>query len=114
MKHDLVAWEKCAPNDAQFVRAPNSARIVPYLGMFQRVCLDKLIADVQHHVKEEETDLFPKIKQNTTAEQRAKMGPIISALKKEAPSQPNPNQPPPAPSAAATGQMNSFWETLSK
>lgn len=78
----------------------------------QRPQLDKIMKEVRHHVAEEESKVLSYMRQNTTAEQRARMGTIMSGLKKVAPSRPHPEQPQTMPGAALAGMINSFWDSL--
>lgn len=63
-----------------------------------REVVNKLIADVRHHVEEEEGDLFPRLREATTEAERAELGEKIQAAKRSAPTRPHPSSPstPPA------------------
>ncbi|MDQ6836928.1 MAG: hemerythrin domain-containing protein [Actinomycetota bacterium] len=52
-----------------------------------------LIENVRHHVKEEEEDLFPKIRDALSADHLAELGEQLEAAKKVAPTRPHPRSP---------------------
>ncbi|MDQ2727808.1 MAG: hemerythrin domain-containing protein [Actinomycetota bacterium] len=52
-----------------------------------------LIENVRHHVKEEEQDLFPKIRDALSEEHLAELGEQLEAAKKIAPTRPHPRSP---------------------
>ncbi|MGI8751416.1 MAG: hemerythrin domain-containing protein [Acidimicrobiales bacterium] len=52
-----------------------------------------LIENVRHHVKEEEQDLFPKIRAALSEEHLADLGEQLGAAKKIAPTRPHPRSP---------------------
>ena len=52
-----------------------------------------LIADVRHHVEEEETELFPKLRASVGTQELQDMGGKLAAAKKLAPTHPHPNAP---------------------
>ena len=52
-----------------------------------------LIENVRHHVKEEEQELFPKIKDAMSDEHLAELGEQLEAAKKIAPTRPHPRSP---------------------
>ena len=57
----------------------------------------RLIEDFQHHVGDEEGEMFPKLQQALDAESLADMGQELEEAKKRAPTRPHPaapNQPP--------------------
>jgi hemerythrin superfamily protein len=57
-----------------------------------------LIENVRHHVKEEETELFPKVREALTVQQLEQLGEAMEKAKETAPTRPHPFQPdtPPA------------------
>ena len=55
--------------------------------------LVSLIGNVRHHVEEEETELFPKLRASITTGELQEMGGRLAAAKKLAPSHPHPNAP---------------------
>ncbi|WP_370937990.1 hemerythrin domain-containing protein [Amycolatopsis sp. cg13] len=67
--------------------------------------LGKLIADVRHHIKEEETDLLPRLREACSAEELDRLGERVLAAKKIAPTRPHPHAPskPPANLVLAPG-----------
>jgi hemerythrin superfamily protein len=65
----------------------------------------KLIADVRHHIEEEEGDLLPRLKQSCSAEELRELGGKVLRAKKIAPTRPHPSAPskPPANLILAPG-----------
>ena len=55
--------------------------------------LQKLMADVRHHVQEEENELFPEMRSAVGEDELQKMGAAMAAAKKMAPTHPHPNAP---------------------
>jgi hemerythrin-like domain-containing protein len=55
--------------------------------------LVQLIADVRHHVDEEETELFPKLAASIKRSELQEMGAKLTAAKKLAPTHPHPHAP---------------------
>lgn len=60
--------------------------------------LGKLIADVRHHIEEEERDLLPKLESSCSPEQLRDLGKRVARAKQAAPTRPHPSAPdtPPA------------------
>jgi hemerythrin superfamily protein len=58
-----------------------------------RPLLEQLIADVRHHVDEEETELFPKLRASIGKVELQEMGGKLAAAKKTAPTHPHPHAP---------------------
>lgn len=52
-----------------------------------------LIENVRHHVKEEEQELFPKIRGSLSEEHLARVGEQLEAAKNIAPTRPHPRSP---------------------
>jgi len=55
--------------------------------------LVRLMGDVRHHVEEEETELFPKLRAAFGSEEIREMGSKLASAKKMAPTHPHPNAP---------------------
>ena len=55
--------------------------------------LISLMGNVRHHVDEEETELFPKLRASITTTELQEMGSKLAAAKKLAPTHPHPNAP---------------------
>lgn len=55
--------------------------------------LQQLIADVRHHVDEEESELFPKLRASIGTAELREMGGKLAAAKKTAPTHPHPHAP---------------------
>ena len=64
-----------------------------------------LIESVRHHVKEEEGELFPKMRKALSKKQLADMGEAVATAKKVAPTRPHPSAPdePPGTVVASAG-----------
>ena len=63
----------------------------------------KLMADVRHHVQEEENELFPEMRAAVSEDQLRAMGAEIAAAKKMAPTHPHPNAPSTPPGNIVAG-----------
>jgi hemerythrin-like domain-containing protein len=55
--------------------------------------LVSLIGNVRHHVDEEETELFPKLRASITTSELQELGSKLASAKKLAPTHPHPNAP---------------------
>jgi hemerythrin superfamily protein len=53
----------------------------------------ELMAEVRHHVEEEENDLFPKIREAMSADDLASLGHSLDAVRKVVPTRPHPHAP---------------------
>jgi hypothetical protein len=68
-----------------------------------------LIENVRHHVKEEESELFPQVRQAFTRAELADLGDALMEAKETAPTKPHPLSPDePAMIKAATAPNNPF------
>ncbi|MDA8372423.1 MAG: hemerythrin domain-containing protein [Nocardiopsaceae bacterium] len=63
--------------------------------------LARLIADVRAHVEDEETRLFPSLREHTTRTDRTMLGGKVQAAKASAPTRPHPKAPSTAPAITA-------------
>jgi hemerythrin superfamily protein len=52
-----------------------------------------LMAEVRHHVEEEERDIFPKIREALPADELATLGHSLDAVRKVVPTRPHPHAP---------------------
>ena len=80
-EHHVAKWtlselEKMAPSDERF-----DAKV------------KVLIESIRHHVEEEDTELFPKVREAMSNEQLEKLGDAMEAAKETAPRRPHPRQP---------------------
>jgi hemerythrin superfamily protein len=62
-----------------------------------------LIANVRHHVEEEERDLFPALERAYTAEELHELGAVLERAKRIAPTRPHPSAPDEPPGAMFAG-----------
>lgn len=65
----------------------------------------KLIADVRHHVEEEEGEFFPALQQAAGPERLADLGKKLEAAKSLAPTRPHPEAPSTPPGNLAAGPV---------
>jgi hemerythrin superfamily protein len=76
-----------------------------------------LIENVRHHVKEEENDFFPKVRQHLGRNELAELGETLAAAKKSAPTRPHPRMPDAGPTnmvaGAITGVVDRVGNNLS-
>lgn len=80
-EHHVVKWtlseiEKLTPASERF-----------------RAKVTVLIESVRHHVEEEESELFPKVREAMTNEQLMELGEQLEVAKQTAPTRPHPRQP---------------------
>ncbi|WP_371582033.1 hemerythrin domain-containing protein [Streptomyces sp. NBC_01314] len=80
--------ERCGADDPEFDRL-----------------IDRLMAEVRHHVRDEESDLFPQMAKSCSAEMLNGLGDKVRRAKKLAPTRPHPAAPtkPPANRILAPG-----------
>jgi hemerythrin superfamily protein len=69
----------------------------------QRV--QELIAEVRHHVEEEEGELFPKLRQAVGEDRIMELGQQLATAKKMAPTQPHPKAPNTPPANKVAGPI---------
>jgi hemerythrin superfamily protein len=55
--------------------------------------LDKLMTEIRHHVEDEETDLFPRLRQTCSETELVDLGEKIVRAKRAAPTRPHPSAP---------------------
>ena len=65
-----------------------------------------LIENVRHHVEEEETEFFPKVRKQLGRNELAELGEALADAKKSAPTKPHPRMPDSGPANAVTGAIN--------
>jgi hemerythrin superfamily protein len=65
--------------------------------------LQKLMADVRHHVQEEEGELFPEMRSKVSEDELRSMGAAMASAKKMAPTHPHPNAPSTPPGNVVAG-----------
>ena len=86
VKETLAALEDMDPADAAYDQTVAS-----------------LIADVRHHVEEEEGEMFPKLRSALSAEQLGDIGQKLADGKAKAPTHPHPAAPSSGPGAKVAG-----------
>ncbi|HUS62270.1 MAG TPA: hemerythrin domain-containing protein [Acidimicrobiales bacterium] len=109
-EHHVVKWvlaelEKMAPTDERY-----------------EAKFTVLMENVRHHVEEEETDIFPKLREAMTVEQLNTLGESMEKAKETAPTRPHPRTPdtPPlniilgAPMAVLDRAIKTGRETVEK
>jgi hemerythrin superfamily protein len=64
-----------------------------------------LMENVRHHVKEEESDFFPKVRKSLTRSQLADVGAALADAKQAAPTHPHPRLPDEGPAVAVAGAI---------
>ena len=62
-----------------------------------------LIESVRHHVEEEETELFPMVREKVGRKELAELGDAMEKAKKTAPTRPHPRQPDEPPGNVVVG-----------
>lgn len=79
--------------------------------------LGELMATIRHHVQDEETDLFPRLRQACSTEDLQELGRKVEAAKKIAPTRPHPAAPDRPPFnkllAPGTGLVDRIRDALS-
>jgi hemerythrin superfamily protein len=99
-EHHIVKWvlselEKMAPTDERF-----EAKVTV------------LIENVRHHVKEEEDEMFPRVREAMTVEQLNELGDALETAKKTAPTRPHPRTPDTPPLNVIVGQAAAAMDRL--
>jgi hypothetical protein len=64
-----------------------------------------LIENVRHHVEEEESDFFPKVREQLGRNELADLGKTLADAKKSAPTRPHPRMPDAGPANAVAGAI---------
>ena len=64
-----------------------------------------LIENVRHHVEEEETEFFPKVRKQLGRNELAELGEALADAKKSAPTKPHPRMPDAGPTNAVAGAI---------
>ena len=64
-----------------------------------------LIENVRHHVEEEESDFFPKVREHIGRNELADLGEALAKAKTSAPTRPHPRMPDAGPANAVTGAI---------
>jgi hemerythrin-like domain-containing protein len=85
-KELLADLERLDPQDAAFDQKVN-----------------QLIADVRHHVEEEETQFFPRLREVASKDELIKLGSRLETAKKLAPTHPHPKAPDTPPGNVIAG-----------
>jgi hemerythrin superfamily protein len=93
-EHHVVKWvlselEKMTPEDERF-----------------EAKMSVLMENVRHHVKEEEKDMFPKVRRTLSREQLQALGEALVGAKASAPRRPHPRQPDTPPGNMIAGALS--------
>lgn len=64
-----------------------------------------LMENVRHHVKEEETEFFPRVRDRMSRKELSELGDALETAKKSAPTSPHPRSPDSGPAAAVVGTI---------
>ena len=64
-----------------------------------------LIENVRHHVEEEESDFFPKVREHLGRNELGELGDTLAEAKKSAPTRPHPRMPDSGPGNAVAGTI---------
>jgi hemerythrin superfamily protein len=65
----------------------------------------KLAGEIRHHLEEEETDLFPRLRSVCTADELAELGRKVALVKKISPTRPHPSAPDRPPANKVLGPL---------
>lgn len=65
----------------------------------------RLISDIRHHVEEEESDLFPKVRDALTEQELRDLGEAMMELQSKVPTRPHPRAPQEPPANTALGPI---------
>jgi hemerythrin superfamily protein len=71
-----------------------------------------LIESIRHHVEEEETDLFPKVRKQFSRSELAELGEVMENVKKLAPTRPHPKAPDEPPGNLGAGLVSGFVDRV--
>ena len=74
--------------------------------------LDTLMAEIRHHIEDEEGDIFAHMRQVIDADELRKLGSRVEAFKKVAPTRPHPNVPNEALPRTAAGPAASLFDRM--
>lgn len=72
----------------------------------------ELIEEVRHHVQEEESDLFPRVRQALTAEELDDLGSSMQHLMDQVPTNPHPHAPQEPPANKVAGPVAGALDRL--
>jgi hypothetical protein len=74
--------------------------------------LDTLMAEIRHHIEDEEGEMFAHMRQVIDADELRKLGSRVEAFKKVAPTRPHPNVPNEALPRTAAGPAASLFDRM--
>jgi hypothetical protein len=74
--------------------------------------LSTLMAEIRHHIEDEEGEMFAHMRQAMDADELQKLGERVEAFKKVAPTRPHPNVPNEALPRAAAGPAASLFDRM--
>jgi hypothetical protein len=68
--------------------------------------------EIREHVKEEEGEMFPHLRQTFTAEELVEMGAKVESVKKMAPTRPHPSAPDEPPGDKLLGPVAGLFDRM--
>lgn len=74
--------------------------------------LEKLMAEIRHHIEDEEGEMFAHMRQVIDEEELRKLGSRVEAFKKVAPTRPHPNVPNDPLARTAAGPAASLFDRM--
>lgn len=97
-EHHIVKWT-CSELDGM---DPQDERFDPKVRV--------LIENVKHHIKEEESDMFPKVRKALSAAQLRELGERLEEAKAVAPTKPHPRAPDTPPGNLVAGPVSAVMD----
>ncbi|MET8147111.1 hypothetical protein ACIBSW_12280 [Actinoplanes sp. NPDC049668] len=72
----------------------------------------KLAAEIRHHLRDEETNLFPRLRSVCTAQELAELGRKVAMVKKINPTRPHPSAPDRPPANKVLGPLTGLVDRI--
>merc|ERR1712071_505182 len=95
VKKELDALDKMDVTDAKFVPT-----------------VEKMSKDLDQHIKEEESEIFPILQQKLSKEDLDKMGNLLESMKTVSPTRPHPHMPATPPYNVMAGPLTAFLDRV--
>ncbi|ELR20877.1 hemerythrin hhe cation binding subfamily protein [Acanthamoeba castellanii str. Neff] len=95
VKKELDALDKMEVTESKFVPA-----------------VEKMSKDLDQHIKEEESEIFPILKQKLSKEDLDKMGNLLESMKTVSPTRPHPHMPATPPYNVMAGPLAAFLDRV--